>query len=52
MYPVAVVQQYTIKYYIIHKKTYTLKTIHNTKMTNTITQNYKQSFNLTHKVSN
>jgi hypothetical protein len=45
----------TILYYTIHKKTqnntYTLKTIHNTKITNTVTQNYKQSVNLTHKVS-
>jgi hypothetical protein len=38
-----------IQYYTIHRKTqnntYTLKKIHNTKITNTITQNYK------HKVS-
>ena len=48
MYSVAVVLQYTIQYNTIHKKhkiiqnnTYTLKTIHNTIITNTITQNYK-----------
>ena len=49
MYPVAVTLQYTIQYNTIqyntqktHKKTqnntYTLKTIHNTKITNKITQ--------------
>jgi hypothetical protein len=61
MYPVAVVLQYSIQYYTMHytKKhnTYTLKTIHNTKITNTVTklktqctQNYKQSFTLTSRI--
>jgi hypothetical protein len=44
---VAVVQQYTIQYNTQKTKkqnnTYTLKTIHNTIITNTITQNYKHN---------
>jgi hypothetical protein len=45
MYPVAVVLQYTIQYNIqkTQNNTYTLKTIHNTKITNTITENYKHN---------
>ena len=42
----AVVLQYTIQYNTINKNTkntYTLKTIHSTKITNTITQSYKQN---------
>ena len=53
MYPVAVVLQYSIQYNKIQytkkktqktqNNTYTLKTIHNTIITNTITQNYKHN---------
>jgi hypothetical protein len=47
MYPVAAVLQYTMQYNTIHRKTqnntYTLKTIHTTIITNTITQNYKHN---------
>jgi phosphoribosylformylglycinamidine (FGAM) synthase PurS component len=45
MYPVAVVLQYTIQYNTqkTQNNTYTLETIHNTKITNPITQNYKFS---------
>jgi hypothetical protein len=48
MYPVAVVLQCTIHKTIQYNaqktqnNTYTLKTIHNTIITNTVTQNYKQ----------
>jgi hypothetical protein len=45
MYPVAVVLQYTKK----QNNTYTLKTIHDTKITNTITHNYKHN---AHKITN
>jgi hypothetical protein len=46
MYPVAVVLQYNKILYNTQKtqnNTYTLKIIHNTKITNTITQNYKHN---------
>jgi hypothetical protein len=60
MYPVAVVLQYTIQYNTIQyntiqytqktqDNTYTLETIHNTKITNTVTHNYKHN---AHKITN
>ena len=57
MYPVAVVLQYTINTIQYntqktHNNAYILKTIHKTQKVQTqCTQNYKQRFNLTHKVS-
>jgi hypothetical protein len=50
MYKVAVVLQYILQYnkintiqYNTQNNTYTLKTIHNAIITNTITQNYKHN---------
>jgi hypothetical protein len=48
MYPVAVILQYTIQYNTqktqqTQNNTHTLKTIYNSKITNTITQNYKHN---------
>jgi tartrate dehydratase alpha subunit/fumarate hydratase class I-like protein len=44
MYPVAVVLQYNTQK--TQNNTYTLKTIHNAIITNTITQNYKLKFKM------
>jgi hypothetical protein len=43
MYPVAAILQYTIQYQKTQINTYSLNTIHNTRIKKTITENYKHN---------